>query len=76
VEKTNYDVKNSEDFAELVDCKLLELTVNYRAINDPEYKVFLDDMMKIREGKTIKFNKYSKKECRKSISWTNRTRKA
>jgi hypothetical protein len=33
-------------------------------------------MMKIREGKPIKFNKYGKKECRKSICWTNRTRKA
>ena len=33
-------------------------------------------MMKIREGKTINFNKYGKKECRKSICWTNRTRKA
>jgi hypothetical protein len=32
--------------------------------------------MKIREGQTIDFNKYGKKECRKSICWTNRTRKA
>jgi hypothetical protein len=61
---------NSEVFADLADCQLLELTKNYRAINDPEYKVFLDDMMKIREGKTINFNKYGKKECRKSICWT------
>ena len=33
-------------------------------------------MMKIRDGKSINFNKYGKKECRKSICWTNRTRKA
>jgi len=76
VEKTTYDVKNSEVFAELADCQLLELTTNYRAIKDPEYKYFLSDMMKIREGKNINFNKYGKKECRKSICWTNRTRKA
>ena len=76
VEKFIYDVMNSEVFADLADCQLLELTKNYRAINDPEYKVFLDDMMKIREGKTINFNKYGNKECRKSICWTNRTRKA
>jgi len=63
IEKTTYDVKNSEVFAELADCQLLELTKNYRAINDPEYKVFLNDMMKIREGKTINFNKYGKKNA-------------
>jgi hypothetical protein len=33
-------------------------------------------MMTIREGGQIKFNKYGKKDCRKSICWTNRTRKA
>ena len=33
-------------------------------------------MLTIREGEKIKFNKYGKKDCRKSICWTNRTRKA
>jgi hypothetical protein len=33
-------------------------------------------MMEVREGKPINFNKYGKKDCRKSICWTNRTRKA
>ncbi len=75
VEKTTYDVKNSEVFAELVDGPLLELTVNYRAINDPEYKYFLNDMMKVREGKTINFNKYGKTDGIKSISWTNKPEK-
>ncbi len=60
VEKTTYDVKNSEVFAKLADCQLLELNKTYRAINDPEYEYFLSDMMKVREGKTIKFNKYGK----------------
>jgi hypothetical protein len=45
-------------------------------MKDPEFKIFLNDMMTIREGGTIKFNKYGKKDCRKSICWTNRTRKA
>ncbi len=30
-------------------------------------------MMKVRQGKTINFN--GKKDCRKSICWTNRTTK-
>ncbi len=59
-----------------MDCQLLELTTNYRAINDPEYKYFLSDRMKVREGKAINFDKYGKKDCRKSICWTNRARKA
>ena len=75
VEKYKYNVQESELFAELVDCQLLELTKNYRAMNDPEFNFFLNDMMTIREGGQIKFNKYGKKECRKSICWTNRTRK-
>jgi hypothetical protein len=61
VENKIYDVKNSEVFAELADCQLLELITNYRAINDPEYKYFLGDMMKVREGKPINFIKYGKK---------------
>ena len=36
IENKIYDVKNSEVFAELADCQLLELTKNYRAIKDPE----------------------------------------
>ncbi len=50
-EKTIYDVINSEGFAELADCQLLELTKYNKAMNDPEYKYFLSDMMKIRESK-------------------------
>ena len=40
VEKYKYNVQDSELFAELVDCQLLELTKNYRAMNDPEFKYF------------------------------------
>ncbi len=72
---------NCEVFAELDGCQLLKPIKNYRAMKAPEYKVFLAviaDMMKIREleGKSINFNKYGKKECIKSICWTNRTRNA
>ncbi len=62
VENKIYDVKNCEVFAELADCQSLELTKKYIAINGPEYKYFLNDMMKIREGKPINFNKYGTKE--------------
>ncbi len=50
VEKFKYNVKDSELFAKLINCPLLELTKNYRAMNDPEFKIFLNDMMTIREG--------------------------
>ena len=40
VEKYKYNVQDLELFAELVDCRLLELTKNYRAMNDPEFKSF------------------------------------
>ena len=76
VGKFKYHVEDSELFKELVDCQLLELTKNYRAMNDPEIKIFLEDMITIREGGKIKFNKYGKNNCRKSMCWTNRTCKA
>ena len=43
--------------------------------HDPELKIFLEDVMTIREGGKIKFNKYCKNDCPKSMCWTNRTRK-
>ncbi len=41
--KNTYNVNDSEVFAELVDCQLLELTENYRAMKDLEFQIFLDD---------------------------------
>ncbi len=60
----------------MINFQLLELTKNYRDINDPENKYFLNDMMKIRECDIINFYKYGHKDCRKSICWTNKIKKA
>ena len=47
IETIIYDVENSEVFADLVDCQVLEMLINYRDINDPEYKLFLEDQDKV-----------------------------
>jgi hypothetical protein len=44
-------------------------------MNDPELKIFLEDMMTIREGGQIKFKKYDI-FFRQIYCWTNKTRKA
>jgi hypothetical protein len=36
-------------------------------MNNPEFKIFLEDMMTIREGGQIKFNKYGKALCQPEI---------
>jgi hypothetical protein len=74
VETYTYDVESSEVFSELCDGQRLELKVNYRAINDPQYASFLDDLVKIRNGQNFDKSSYGKKECRKSLCWTNGTR--
>jgi len=76
VESEIYDVENSEVFANLADCQVLEMLINYRAMNDPEYKLFLEDQDKVRDDKQFNMKTYGKKECRKSLAWTNRTRRA
>ena len=50
VEQNNYDVLKSELFAELVDGQMLHLTRNYRAEKDPEFKTFIEDLEKAKEG--------------------------
>ena len=76
VEENNYDVLNSELFAELADGQKLELIRNYRAENDPEFKTFIEDLEKAKKGDKIDVTKYGNKEQRKSLAWTNKTRKA
>jgi len=76
VEENNYDVLNSELFAELADGQMLHLTRNYRAEKDPEFKTFIEDLEKAKEGDKIDVTKYGNKEQRKSLAWTNRTRHA
>ena len=76
VETNIYDVENSEVFSEICDGQLLEFTKDWRAQNDPEYALFTQDKLKVRNGEMIDFKTYEKKECRKSLAWTNSTRKA
>jgi hypothetical protein len=52
----------------------MELTKNWRAEKDPEFKLFIDDLIKVRDGCEIDFSTYGKKDCRKSLAWTNMTR--
>jgi hypothetical protein len=75
VEEKVYDVEASQIFYELCDGQKMELTKNFRAMNDPEFALFIDDLIKVREGQSINFAAYGSKECRRSIAWTNRTRK-
>ena len=75
IESVHYDVKNSSVFAELVDCQMLELTRNWRAENDPKFADFISDLRIVRDGGKPNFSTYDNKECKKSICWTNRTRK-
>ena len=71
VEEKTYDILNSEIFSELADGQMLELTRNFRAENDPEFKEFIDDLDLSKQGKFNDVSKYGNKECRKSLCWTN-----
>jgi tRNA A37 threonylcarbamoyladenosine biosynthesis protein TsaE len=75
VEPIHYDVKNSSVFAEICDGQMLELTKNWRAENDSEFADFISDLRIVRNGGRPDFSTYNKTECRKSLCWTNRTRK-
>ena len=75
VESTIYDVEISEVFAEICDGQVLEFTKDWRAQNDPEYALFTQDKIKVRNSEKIDYKTYGQKECRKSIAWTNATRK-
>jgi len=50
IESTHYDVINSEVFADICDGQILELTINYRAQNDPEFAEFIKDLRTVKEG--------------------------
>jgi energy-coupling factor transporter ATP-binding protein EcfA2 len=75
VEEKIYNVALSDVFAELCDYQVLTLTKNWRAEKDPDFKKFIDDLIKVRDGFKINYNEYGHNECRKSIAWTNMTRK-
>ena len=76
VEDKEYNVKDSQTFIEICDGRLLELTKNYRAEKCPEFKSFIEDQISVRNHQGISFNTYGNVKCRRSICWTNRTRKA
>jgi hypothetical protein len=76
VESKHYDVVNSEVFSEICDGQMLELTRNYRAENDVDFAEFIADLRIIKNGGKPDFKTYGTTECRKSLCWTNKTRKA
>jgi hypothetical protein len=55
---------------------MLELTRNYRAENDVDFAEFIADLRIIKNGGKTDFKIYGATECRKSLCWTNKTRKA
>ena len=76
VEAIHYDIVNSEVFSEICDGQMLELTRNYRAENDVDFEEFIKDLRIIKNGGKPDFKTYNTTECRKSLCWTNKTRKA
>ena len=76
VESKHYDVVNSEVFSEICDGQMLELTRNYRAENDVDFKEFITDLRIIKNGGKPDFKTYGTTKCRKSLCWTNKTRKS
>jgi hypothetical protein len=74
VEDITFDVFNSSAFHEICDGNVLMLTKNWRAEACPNFKSFIDDLNKVKVGEDIDFSTYAKKECRRSIAWTNQTR--
>ena len=76
VESIHYDVLNSEVFAEICDGQMLELTRNWRAENDVDFKEFITDLRIVKNGGKPDYRTYGTTECRKSLCWTNKTRKS
>ena len=76
VETNHYDVFNSDVFAEICDGQMLELIRNYRAENDVDFAEFITDLRIIKNGGKPDFKTYSNIECRKSLCWTNKTKKS
>ena len=43
--------------------------------NDPEFADFISDLRLVKEGGKPDFKTYTSYECRKSLCWTNKTRR-
>ncbi len=75
-EANHYAVVHSKVFAEICDGRMLELTRNYRAENDVDFAEFIADLRIKKNGGKPNFKTYGTAECRKSLCWTYKTRKA
>jgi hypothetical protein len=71
VESKHYDVVK-EVFSEICDDQMLELTRNYRAENNVDFKEFITDSRIVKNGGKPDFKTYG----RKSLCLTNKTRKS
>jgi hypothetical protein len=78
VEANHYHIMkvNSEVFAKMCDSQMIELARNFRAENDVDFKEFITDVRKVKNGDRLDLKTYGTTECRKSLCWTNKTRKA
>ncbi len=54
---------------------MIESTRNYRAENDVDFKEFITDLRIVENGGRPNFKTYGTSECKKSVCWTNKTRK-
>ena len=55
---------------------MIELTHNYRAETDVDFKEFIADLRIVKNGGGPDFKTYGTTDCHKSLCWTNKTRKA
>ncbi len=54
---------------------MIELTHNYRAENDVDFKEFITDLRIVKNWGRPDFKAYETTQCKKSLCWTNKTRK-
>ena len=55
---------------------MLEVTRIYRAENDVDFKEFITDLRMVKNGEKQDFKTYGTTKCRKSLCWTEKTRKS
>jgi hypothetical protein len=75
IESKHYDVISSDVYSDICDDQMVELTTYWRAHNDPDFAEFIKYLRIVTEGGKPNYKTYDNKECRKSLCWTNKTRK-
>ncbi len=75
IESKPYDVINSEVFADICDRQISELSMNFRAQNDPKIAEFINDLRMVKDDGTPNYKTYNNNESKKSLCWTNKTRR-